>query len=101
MPQRHLLCDMGSQISEVDEESSVHGAASSSHGLRQQSFPEGPAVPLKGAAAAAAAAVPVDSCTRSKVMLLCSLSHTHPLGSVCHLTYFPGKQRADLLPQSS
>lgn len=48
-----------------------------------------------------AAAVPVDSYTWKKAMLLCSLSHTHLLGSLFHLTYFPGEEGANLLPQSS
>lgn len=47
-------CDMGSETSEIHEENSVRGRDSSRCGLKapwQQPFPEGPGVPLKGAAA--------------------------------------------------
>lgn len=60
-----------------------------------KSFPEGPGVPLKGGSCS------VCGHTRKKVMLLCSLSHTHLLESLFHLMFFPGENGAILFPQSS
>lgn len=57
LPWRHLLCSMGTEVSETHQEASAHGMACSRHRLWapwQQSFPggsAGPGVPPKGVGA--------------------------------------------------